>query len=106
MSEFVHSKVNPNRLNTAAGSIDNSLSMLENAYKAIEEALCVTLQPTWTGPASTNFFKQYTVDAQTFASHVKALRSINDKLKEASGIFDRADNRARETVSSLSLGME
>ena len=106
MSEFVHTKVDPNRLSTASGNIDNSLNMLDNAFKAIDEALRVTLHPTWSGPASIDFYKQYEMDTQTFNSHVTSLRSINNQLKEAAGIYDKADNRAKDLVNSLAIGTE
>ena len=104
MSDFVHTKVDPKHLSTAAGNIDDSLNILEKSFKAVEEALCSDLQPTWIGPASGRFFEQYALDAQTFASHTKALRSINNQLKEASGIYDKADDRAGEMVRDLKIG--
>ena len=106
MSEFVYTKVDPERLSVAAGNIDNCLNILENAFKVVDEILCVILRPTWTGKASSDFFKKYEIDAQAFSSHTKALISINNRLKEAAGVFDSADGRAKGVVSSLVTGVE
>ena len=103
MSNFVHTKVDPNRLSTAADNIENSLSVLENAFKAVEDALLTTLQPTWSGPACDMFYQQYALDVQTFSSHTRALRSVNGRLKEAAGIYDKADNKAGEMVRNLKM---
>ena len=104
MSNILHTKVDPNRLSVAAGNIDNSLSMLENAFRTVEDVLRSTLQPTWSGPACSSFYEQYALDAQMFSSHARALRSINTQLKEAAGIYDRADNEAGDLVRNLMIG--
>ena len=103
MTNFDHTRVTPNRLTNAAANIDGSLGALANAFRAIEDALRGTLQPSWTGTVSDNFFAQYEIDALTFLSHVNALKDINTRLAEASGVYDRADNRAAELVANLKL---
>ena len=101
MSDFSYTKVDPKRLSAAAGSIDNGLNILDKVFRAVDDALTTTLKPTWHGPASEQFFNQYALDAQTFSSHTKALRSINTQLLEASGIYEKADNSAGELVRNL-----
>ena len=103
MANFEHTKVEPNRLANAAMNIEGSLGMLSNAFRTIEETLIGTLEPSWHGTASEGFFAQYRLDIQTFASHINSLSSVNNRLKEASGIYDRAENTAHDLVANLKL---
>ena len=104
MSDFVYTKVDPKRLGTVSGEIDSSLHILENAFKDVEDTLHTVLRPMWTGPACDDFFKQFTVDAQIFSTHTKALKSMNNQLKEASGVYDKADDMAEDLVRELKIG--
>ena len=104
MSDFVYTKVEPNSLRATADNIDISINALENAFKSIEDTLNTSLQPTWSGPASNDFFKLYKQDTLTFVNHAKSLRAINNQLREAAGIFDQADNSAEEMVRDLKIG--
>ena len=101
MQNFEHTKVEPNRLAATAANIESTISILGNAFKAVDETLRGSLQPSWHGDASNIFFAQYDMDAQTFASHVNALIGVNTRLKEASGIYDKADSKAIELVGNL-----
>ena len=104
MPNFVHTKVDPNRLSTAAGNIDNTLNRLEGAFREIDNALHNTLYTTWRDVAATLFFQKYSNDANVFASQLRALRAFNEQLKQASGIFDGADKKARDLVNNLRIG--
>gem|GEM_PF-3296809 len=101
MPNFVYTKVDPSRLSNAAGNIDNSLNMLGNALGAIDDALKSVLHPTWAGIASDQFFQQYALDNAAFSEHMKALHTLNSQLREAAGIFDKADGKADELVKNL-----
>jgi len=101
MQNFEHTNVEPNRLAATADNIESTIAMLGNAFKAVDETLRTSLQPSWQGDASDIFFSQYDMDAQTFISHVNALTSVNSRLREASGIYDRADSKAVELVGNL-----
>ena len=103
MPNFVHTKVDPDRLGMAALSIEDSLRLAENALSAIDDSLRNTLLPTWSGPASSLFFSQYSADTQSFASLMRALRDYNEKLRQAAGIYDGADSLARELVDELKI---
>jgi len=103
MSNFVHTKVDADRLCEAAMNIEANLSLLDKAFKDVGEALQGTLQPSWSGPSSASFFEKYSVDSQTFISHTKALYSVNNQLREAAGIYDRADSKAGDLVSKLKM---
>ena len=104
MSNFTHTKVDPNRLSKAALNIDDSLRLAQNALSAIENSLDNTLRPTWSGPASTQFFARYADDMKSAGLLFKELRDYNDKLRQAAGAYDNADGRAGELVSNLRLG--
>jgi WXG100 family type VII secretion target len=104
MPNFVHTKVDPNHLSNAAGNIDNNLRSVEQAFRAIDESLRNTLHPSWSSPVSTNFFAQYSIDALGYASFLKAMQAFNEQLKQASGIYDGADSKARELVNNLRIG--
>jgi WXG100 family type VII secretion target len=103
MPSFVHTKVDPDQLSAAAGHIENSLRTLENAFRAVDAALREILYPTWKGPASSQFFAQYAADVNVFASQLTSLRAFNGQLKEAAGIFDDADAKARDEVNKLRI---
>ena len=103
MSNYEHTRVEPNRLANAASNIEGSLGILSGAFKTIDETLRASLQPSWEGTASDNFFTTYELDTQTFASHTKSLKTLNDRLKEASAVYDAAENKASELVTNLKL---
>ena len=103
MAGFVHTKVDPERLSMTAVYIEDSLSLAENALHVVDESLNNTLRPTWSGPASTQFFSQYSSDAQSFKSLVKSLRDLNEKLRQAAGAYDSADSSAAGLVSDLKI---
>ena len=104
MPSFKHTKVDPNRLSATAINIDNTLKNVENALSAIDDALHDSLYPTWKDVASILFFQKYSIDANVFASQLQALRAFNEQLKTAAGIFDSADNKARELANNLKIG--
>ena len=103
MPNFVHTKVDPDRLKVTADNIRQSISSLDRAFQAVEAANG-NLSATWRGPASQQFFAQYEQDKKLFKSHMKVLASFNDQLREAAGIFDGADTKARELVNQLRIG--
>ena len=106
MPNFVHTKVDPNRLSMTAGNISQSIARLNNAFSSIESLIGSgsSLNASWKGPASQQFNAQYLVDKAVFKSQMNALTEFNSQLKEAAGIFDGADNRARELVNNLRIG--
>ena len=106
MPNFIHTKVDPNKLSSTASNISQSIARLNNAFSSIESIIGngSGLNGTWKGPASQQFNAQYAVDKVLFQSQMKALTTFNDQLKEAAGIFDGADNRARELVNNLKIG--
>ena len=103
MPNFVHTKVDPDRLYIAAVNIDDNLRLVETAIAVVDDSLRNTLLPTWSGLASSRFFSRYSTDTQSFASLLKSLRAYNEKLKQAAGIFDNADDVAGGLVSKLKI---
>ena len=103
MPSFVHTKVDPDRLSVVSRNIDRSLQLLENAFRAVDNTLRANLYPTWRGPASDQFFTQYSSDAGVFASQLALMRAFNGQLREAAGIFDNADSGARDEVNKLRI---
>ena len=104
MPTLIHTKVDPNSLTAAVGSIGDSLSMVGNALGAIGDSLRNTLQPSWSGEASSQFFTQHSADEQSFAVLMKSLRDINEELRQAAGNYDKADSKASELVDALRIG--
>jgi len=104
MPTLAHTKVDPNRLSVTSVNIDDSLNMVGTALGAISESLRGTLQPTWVGEASSQFFTQNSIDEQNFAALMKDLRNLNEELKQAAGTYDKADSAASGLVNDLKIG--
>ena len=103
MPNFVHSKVDPDHLSRVTTEIEDSLRLVEKALGVVDDSLKNTLLPTWSGPASSLFFSQYSNDSQSFSSLVRALRAYNEKLRQAAGAYADADDMAGDMVDSLKL---
>lgn len=103
MPNIVNTKVDSDRLSAAARNIEDCLRLAENALKAVNESLISNLKPTWSGPASTQFFDQYTKDEQSFTSLMRNLRDYNEKLKRAAGTYDSADSSASDLVRQIQV---
>ena len=108
MPNFIQTRVDPNRLSKIASNINENIRQVETAISRAQQALAGggsgSLRATWTGPANTQFYSQYNVDLELFRSHLTALKTLNDQLREAADIFDNADNRAQELVNQLKIG--
>ena len=107
MPNFVLTKTDPDKLKVTANNIFESIVLVRRAFSAIEMLLnksSGSLFYTWKGPASEQFFAQYTIDQQLFMNLLIYLESINERLKEAAGIFDNADVKALELVKQLKIG--
>ena len=101
--EFSHVKVEPSRITAAADKIETSVSIMSNAFSAIREAIQGKLVPSWQGTPASNFFAKAETDAQTFDSHIKALREMTGSLKEASAVFSQSESSALDQVRNLTL---
>ena len=101
--EFNHVKVEPNRINTTADTIESSVFVMSNAFMAIRDAIQSKLVPSWHGTPASNFFAKAEIDMQTFDSHIRALRNLTGKLKETSGIFSQSESNAFDQVRNLTL---
>ena len=104
MPDFVYTKVDPNRLGVAAVNIENTLNVLESAFNTVDDVIRNTLRPIWSDIASDQFYKQYAYDKLIFSAQMKTLQALNKQLKEASGIYDKADDKAGELVGMLRIG--
>jgi len=107
MPVITHTKVDPGKLSSTAVNISNSISQLEAAVGSIQSTLTAGggagLQGTWTGPASTRFFSQLSVDMEFIQAHLNLIKTLNGRLKEASILFDKADNDAMAFVNQLQI---
>ena len=107
MSKFLRSKVDPKRLNTISKNISENITQIEAAINQVKKTLSgsagKSLSATWTGPASAEFYAQYNADLEIFDSYVKMLRTLNDQLSEAAGVFDGADRRVRDLINKLKI---
>ena len=106
MPNFVQTKVDPSRLSTIAGNINENIRQVETAIKKVRQTLMEgsSLKATWTGPAGAKFYSQVGADKETFDSLLKVLKTLNDQLREAAAIFDSADNKAMDLVRQLKIG--
>ena len=104
MADFEYTKVDPGRLGVFAQNIEESLKMAQNAFSAIDETLLSKLKPSWSGEGSTAFFNRYTVDSKDAVMLMSMLKSLNEQMKQAASVYDKADNEARSLVDSLSIG--
>ena len=104
MAAFDHTKVDPDRLNVSARNIEESLKMAQRALGTIGESLLNDLRPTWSGEGSTAFYDRYNTDSSNFTALLSKLKALNEQLKQAAVVYDKADNEANELVSSLSIG--
>jgi len=95
-------------MNTTANNISESIRQAETALNRIRQIVndggAGSLRATWSGPASTQFYSQFSSDEEIFNSHMNVLQTLNNQLREAAGIFDAADNRAQELVNQLRFG--
>ena len=104
MATFEHTKVDPNRLGVSARNIEESLKMVERAFATIDESVLNTLKPLWSGEGSTAFFSRYTTDTQNTALLMNNLKALNEQLKQAAIVYDKADTEAKSLVNSLTVG--
>jgi len=104
MPSFEKTKVDPNTLSRIARNIDDSINAINNAFNAIDRTVGGTLLPAWQDVASNQFSKQYSIDQMRFRLTVTYLTQLNQQLKEAAGIFDGADGKAKDLVNRLSIG--
>jgi len=104
MAAFEYTKVDSNRLSISAKNIEESLKMAERALDSIEKSLLGSLKPTWTGEGSKAFFVRYNKDTQNFNMLFGTLTALNEQLKQAAVVYDKADNEASSLVSGLSIG--
>jgi len=107
MPNFVQTKVDPGRLRTIANNINEDIRQVENAIKSMRQTLSEgggsSLKATWTGPASTQFYAQFSSDAEIFDSYLQVLHTLNNQLREAAAIYDTADNRVQNLVKQLKI---
>jgi hypothetical protein len=103
MPNFERTKVDPNLLFNKSCNIEINLDALEQAFLKIDDCLRNTLYPAWKDIASTLFFQQYSADAQVFKAYLDSMRAVNTQLREASGIFDNADEKAKDMVNKLKI---
>ena len=103
MPNFLLTKVDPDRLKMAADNTMQNISSINRAFQAIDTAIAA-LGAFWAGPASQQYFAQYKNDKVFFTTHMKVLTTFNDQLRQAAGIFDGADAKAREQVNLLRIG--
>jgi len=101
MSTLVHTNVDTAQLNTTITNIESSLKVAENAFDTLGDLLTGELLPTWSGDASSVFFQIYNQDAATFKEFTALLRRVNDRLREAAGIYDNAEADAVDMVSRI-----
>jgi len=107
MPNFVQTKVDPGRLVTIANNISEDIRQVETAIRTMRQTLSEgsgnSLRATWTGPASTQFYSQFSADAEIFDSYLQVLNTLNSQLREAASIYDNADNKVQQLVKQLKI---
>ena len=104
MAAFDYTKVDPGRLGVSARNIEESLNLVQKALDTIEDSLLNTIKPLWSGEGSTSFFERYSADSQNTALLMSKLKTLNEQLKQAGYVYDKADNEAKTLIDSLSIG--
>ena len=108
MPNFVRTTVDPGRLITISNNIGEDIRKVESAIKQVQQTLTDggsrSLKGTWQGPASSVFYKQLNEDKEIFESYLEVLQKLNNQLKEAAGIYDRADNKVQDLIKRLKIG--
>jgi WXG100 family type VII secretion target len=108
MSKIIRTKVDPKRLSTISKNISENIRQVETAINQIKTTLSEgsgkSLKATWTGPASAQFYAQHDADLEIFDSYINMLRTLNEQLSEAAGVFDGADRRVRDLINKLKIG--
>ena len=108
MPDFIQTRVDPDKLSTISKNISENIKQVETAVKLVRQTLSEgagnSLKATWTGPASTQFYTQFSADAEIFDKYLQVLQTLNNQLSEAAAIYDSADNKVRELVSQLKIG--
>jgi WXG100 family type VII secretion target len=104
MAAFDYTKVDPGRLGTFARNIEESLILAEKALNAIDESIIGTLKPSWSGEGSTTFFDRFSADSQDTTLLMSTLKALNEQLKQAANVYEKADNEAKGLVDSLTIG--
>jgi WXG100 family type VII secretion target len=104
MAAFDYTKVDPDRLCIFANNTEESLNLAEKAFSTIDEAISGILRPAWYGEGSKTFFDQYASDSKSITILMSNLKTLNQQLKQAASVYDRADNEAKSLVDSLTIG--
>ena len=107
MPNFIHTRVDPQRLSITARNINENILSVEDAISKAQQVLsdggAGSLKATWTGPASTQFYSQYSIDLESFKQHLTELKTLNNQLIEAAGIYDKTDLKVQELVNQLKI---
>ena len=104
MPAFKHTKVDSNRLIISARNIKESITRAEKSLVMIDEYLLKKLKPSWSGEGSTAFYERYATDSQNFSQLFAQLKILNEQLKQAAHVYNKADDEASNLVRSLSIG--
>jgi len=100
MPNFMHTKVDPDRLKVTSDNITQSVCRINNAFHVIDTEI-TALDSFWKGPSSRYYFDRYKKDKEFFSTYMILFTEFNDLLREAAGIFDYAEVKVREQVDQL-----
>ena len=103
MPNFNKTKVDDIGMRSRANQIESDVAAAGQSYQRINEVLNNTLFPVWEGPAKDSFMAQCKVDAENFKNHLDAIKNLNEKFREAIGIYSGAEERAGNIVNNIKI---
>ena len=103
MANFTKTKVDDSGMRSAATQIDSDVGAALQSFQRIYEILNNSLFPVWEGPAKDLFAAQYTTDNENFKNHLEAIKSLNEKFREAIGIYCGAEEKAGNIVHNIKI---
>ena len=103
MAKFTKTKVDDMGMRSASDQIDSDVSAAVQSFQRIYDILNSSLFPVWGGPAKDLFASQYKTDSENFKNHLDAIKSLNEKFREAIGIYCTAEEKAGNIVQNIKI---
>lgn len=103
MPNFNKTKVDDSGMRSAANQIESDANAALQSFQRINEILDNSLFPVWEGPAKELFKNQYTADNENFKGHLNAIKNLNEKFREAIGIYCTAEERTGNIVNNIKI---
>lgn len=101
MASFQMTDVDTKQIDSAAASIANDIAELNKIMNQFTQNTMSGISPYWQGAAKTSFEQQFAAYLQGLQNLIGQYSSLNDKLREAGGGYDKADDAAKSVIARL-----